>query len=409
MAIVWSLMLIVTPEETCPQPDDPVLAEVAVTISDAGHMAQIVDAAWRVVYQTDDLRWGGGAMVERAALPIGVHAFGPETLNAHEQARTGAIAVERARQYLSEVGPLVLADTPGGSEELRELVDPRLRDIVDALRPSGVVAACMHAYNGYGVAGTRPRILVTSFRVRDAAGRLVGTVSIQKPEASMSVLAAVAAMGDVRHFNRMQSVAKAGRRAAAVLFADLESSSQLSRRLSTASYFSLARRMVRAADECVIDCGGLVGRHAGDGVVAFFLAEQAGSESRCARCCIQSARDLDAKLADVAARSELAPEELTMRFGLHWGSTLYVGQIATGGRTEVTALGDEVNEGARIEACATGGRTLASKNLLERLDSDDAAAVGLDPDRLTYTPLAALPGAPEKATRDAPAIAVCEI
>ena len=30
--------------------------------------------------------------------------------------------------------------------------------------------------------------------------------------------------------------------------------------------------------------------------------------------------------------------------GLHWGSTLYVGQIATSGRSEVTALGDEVNE-----------------------------------------------------------------
>ena len=59
-------------------------------------------------------------------------------------------------------------------------------------------------------------------------------------------------------------------------------------------------------------------------------------------------------MVDVAARSELAPEDLTLRFGLHWGSTLYVGQIATSGRSEVTALGDEVNEGARIEACATG-------------------------------------------------------
>ena len=159
----------------------------------------------------------------------------------------------------------------------------------------------------------------------------------------------------------------------------------------------------------MIDCGGLVGRHAGDGVVAFFLAEPAGSESRCARCCIQSARDLDAKLTDVAARSELAPEELTMRFGLHWGSTLYVGQIATGGRTEVTALGDEVNEGARIEACATGGRALASKLLVERLGPDDAADLGLDPDRIIYTPLADLATATEKARRDAPAIAVCDV
>ena len=100
---------------------------------------------------------------------------------------------------------------------------------------------------------------------------------------------------------------------------------------------------------------------------------------------------------------------LPSRFGLHWGATLYVGQIATSGRTEVTALGDEVNEGARIEACANGGLALASKELLERLAPDDAAALGLSPHRITYTPLADLPTATEKARRDAPAIAVCEV
>jgi class 3 adenylate cyclase len=109
----------------------------------------------------------------------------------------------------------------------------------------------------------------------------------------------------------------------------------------------------------------------------------------------------------VATRSNLAAEEVVLRFGLHWGSTLYVGQIATSGRTEVTALGDEVNETARIEACATGGRALASKVLVERLSRDDAADLGLDPDRVTYAPLADLATATEKARRDAPAIAVC--
>ncbi len=98
-----------------------------------------------------------------------------------------------------------------------------------------------------------------------------------------------------------------------------------------------------------------------------------------------------------------------MRFGLHWGATLYVGQIATSGRAEVTALGDEVNEGARIEACATGGRTLASKPLLERLGAEHAAALDLDPHQITYTPLADVPTATDKARRDAPAIAVCEV
>ena len=183
----------------------------------------------------------------------------------------------------------------------------------------------------------------------------------------------------------MQSVAKPARRPAAILFADLEASSPLARRLSTASYFALGRRLVRAADQCIIDAGGLVGRHVGDGVVAFFLAETAGSESAAARACITAAGRSAGRSATSPQRSDLAPEDVVLRFGLHWGSRLYVGQITTAGRSEINALGDEVNETARIEACATGGRALASKDLIERLEPDDAAALDLDPDRVTYT------------------------
>jgi hypothetical protein len=59
-----------------------------------------------------------------------------------------------------------------------------------------------------------------------------------------------------------------------------------------------------------------------------------------------------------------------------------------------------------IEACASGGRALASKNLIERLDPEDAAALDLDPDRVTYAPLGELTTATEKARRDAVKIAI---
>jgi class 3 adenylate cyclase len=396
-------------QERCPLPDDPALAEVAVALREAGLWAEIVDASWRLVYMTDDLRLGAGGMLERVPVHLGAHAFGPDAVSARELWRTGSVQFEGSRRALAAVGAWVLADTPGGREELRTLVDPRLKDVVDAIGSDDRVLALSDVVPGYGVEGSRPDIMFTSFRIRDADGRLAGTATIIKPAPSMSVLATLAAQGDLQHFARMQSVAKAGRRPAAILFADLESSSPLAKRLSTASYFALGRRMTRAADQCVVDAGGLVGRHIGDGVVAFFLTESAGSESAAARSCIEAARNIKDAMLDVAARSDLASEDLVMRFGLHWGATLYVGQIATSGRTEVTALGDEVNEGARIEACATGGRALASKDLLERLESEDAAMLELDPDHITYTPLADLPTATEKARRDAPAIAVCEV
>jgi class 3 adenylate cyclase len=245
-------------------------------------------------------------------------------------------------------------------------------------------------------------------RVRAGDGTVAGTVTLVKPGAGMSQLMAATAIADLGHLDRMAMVQQPGRRPAAVLMADIEASSPLTRRLSTPQYFAFGRRLVRSADQCIIEHGGIVGRHAGDGVAAFFLAETAGSESAASRSCIETARALKGALPDIAARSGLQTD-VSYRLGLHWAATPYVGRITTAGRTEVTALGDEVNEAARIEACATGGRTIASKVLIERLDPVDAEILGIGQDRATYTPLADLATATDKARRDAPSIAVCDV
>ncbi len=321
----------------------------------------------------------------------------------------GASTIEIIRHQFAACDHVMLADTLGGRDELRELVDPALRDLVDQITPANPqpMTAAVGRARTFGERSLS--IPVVLDRIRDETGRLAGTAMIYKPEPGMATLATMAASGDSRHLERMQRVATAARRPAAILFADLEASSPLSRRLSTASYFALGRRLVLAADQCVIDAGGMVGRHVGDGVVAFFLAETAGSESAAVRGCITAARALRSAMDGVAARSDLVADDVVLRFGLHWGSTLYVGSIETSGRTEVGALGDEVNETARIEACATGGRALASKPLLERLEAEDAAALDLNPEHVTYTALGDLTTATEKARRDAPAIAVCEV
>jgi len=398
----------VTSGDTYPLPEDPALAQVAAGLRDTGHWGWIVDDRWRTVYATDQLRLTFGAGQELASWPLGEHLFGPAAMSASSLWRFGSNTPELMGRLLNFLGGWVLADTPGGIDELREIVDPELRSRVNEITLSDPVAQGSTVI-ATSFARAKVDVPAFAFRVRESSGRLAGTAIITKPAPGMAVLGAMASMADLGHLERMQSVSVPARRPAAILFADLEASSPLARRLSTASYFRLGRRLVRAADQCVIDEGGLVGRHVGDGVVAFFVAEHAGSESRAARAAIAAARSLRAALATVAERSELQPEEVVLRFGLHWGATAFIGNITTAGRGEVTALGDAVNEAARIEACASGGRALASKELIERLGREDAAALGLDPDRLTYTPLSELDTATEKARRDAPAIAVCEV
>ena len=259
-------------------------------------------------------------------------------------------------------------------------------------------------------AGVRSDMTVVMLRLHDPSGQHVGWVREYRPPAGMSQVFSALALADLRHLDRMSAVARPDRRPAAILFADLEASSPLSKRVSTAQYFAFARRMVRAVDQCLIDHGGIVGRHAGDGVTGFFLAETAGSESVAARSCIEAARALRDVLSDVVERSDLHDETVTFRFGLHWGARLYVGQILTAGRSE----GDSPRR--------RGQRRRAHRGVREWRPSPGIEGPHRMPDRpgtprhsgsiskqAKYTVLAELPTATEKARRDAPAIAVCEV
>jgi class 3 adenylate cyclase len=399
--------VLVEANESCPLPDDPILAEVAVSIRDSHDWAWIVDRDWRLRYITDEHRLSFGAGVEMVRVPLGEYLFGSKMAGASVDWITGLNRPELWGPFLRGVGGLMLADVKGSADTLRAEVDPALHGVFDELSPTDLSATSFVATGTY--LGTPFRVGAKALRIRDAAGEVRGTLFLFQPAVGMGVVGTMAFALDPGHLERMGSVARASRTPAAVLFADLEGSSVLSRTLSTANYFSVGRRIVRVTDQCVVDAGGLVGRHVGDGIVAFFPTEAFDSESDAAMACISTARAVQKGMGEVATRSGLDPGDLVMRFGLHWGSTIHIGNITTAARFEVTALGDEVNESARIEACATGGRTLASKSLVERLDDQAAVELGIDRDSLTYIQLSDLVTATEKARRDAPAIAVCEL
>ena len=394
--------------ETMPFPEDPTLAAYAAALNETGHWAAIYDAQWRVAYCTDEYQRSLGPISEISGRTRGKHIFGPECAALANVVMFGDGAAAFRDQF-RDFGRYILFDTSGGREELRIVVDPSLLDLVGEIEPVEMPHAFRpidYTAKRFGLSG---RFTPMFMRLRDSTGAFVGVVWLSKPLPGMSKLAFATELADLDHLDRMALVTNPDRRPAAVLMADIEGSSSLARRLSTAQYFAFGRRFVRAADQCVVDHGGIVGRHVGDGVVAFFLAETAGSESAAARSCIETARALRTVITDVAERSGLDADAVSLRFGLHWGATLYVGRISTVGRSEVTALGDEVNETARIEACAAGGRTLASKGLIERLNNTDARALTIDPNHANYTVLGQLDTATDKALRDAPHIAVCDV
>jgi class 3 adenylate cyclase len=400
--------VLIPADEPCPLPGDPLLAEAALAFESIGQWTWLLDPEWNTVYITHHQRLSFGLGAQLVPIRIGVNYFSTASIETSIAWPVGPGESSFFGDFLHTAGAMMLADYEGRRADLERGLDPRVVDLLKGVEPVDAEVAS-HTGGAIGSLNRPTSIQGSISRIRDRTGRSRGIAVQWKPAVPMTTLGAMAFDKDPAHLERVQAASVATRQPAALLFGDLEGSSALAKTMSTSDYFNLVRRIVRATDQAIVDHSGIVGRHVGDGVVAFFPVVAAGSESAAARSAVEAARVIKAAMTDVAEQSGADVEAVVVRFGLHWGSRVFIGNISTAARSEVTALGVEVNEAARIEACGTGGRILASKPLVERLTLDDAAAIGIDPHRLGYIQLADLPTATEKARRDAPAIAVCEL
>lgn len=250
------------------------------------------------------------------------------------------------------------------------------------------------------------------FAIRDSEGRFMGAGCVSQM-GLRPTLVSLLSRGDEDMYQRMANLQEPRRCRGAILFADLEGSSKLSRTLSTRTYFRLIRSMATAMDRAIASNGGVVGKHAGDGASGLFLIAENEDPSEMAEGAMAAAREIRRAAKDVIEElcegTSVDPAGLGINVGLHWGASLFVGQLVPGGRLDITALGDSVNECARIQEAAKGGQLLASKHFLEHLSSDAVAAAGLDLDSVTYRTIAEIEGVSEKAARDAGSIPVTQI
>src|SRR5262245_14006859 len=180
-------------------PDDPTLREVVGAWSDAGYFAMAVDERWRIVSLSAELAEAIGD--ERI---FGAFLYGPEQVDIQLRGRAGVNAAEELRQNFVGVGHWLLVDI--GRDALRDLVHPIFRDLVDELEPSEAAAA-LAATRPTTAYGSRVGSTAVSERVRDATGRVVGTVIVTKPAVGMNTLFLLTAPGDLSHFEQMRQLA----------------------------------------------------------------------------------------------------------------------------------------------------------------------------------------------------------
>lgn len=388
-------------------PEHPDLREIALLIEGTGMMGEILDDRFRCVFFSSESARTMGLSAEEARAAIGLSLIARTT---HETfADIARVDAESGNAWTKQNVPIMRRYVQPGDADFDDVFDIAA-GYARKVEPLEVAPRAWfdrlslppHLRFRRTMLGDQYQ---SQLRINDDSGRFLGVLFLYRSTLPESLVQRLG-RGDARLFERMDRVSDPARRSAAILFADLEASGDLSRRLSSRAYFELIRDLTDLIDSSVVDRDGIVGKHAGDGGSALFVSgDFGGSESAAARAAVEAAR----AIRDGSDR--LGPDEVTVRLnvGVHWGATLMVGQVATRGRLEVTALGDQMNEGARIEAAAKGGAILASKDLVERLDAADAEATGLDPDGIAYTPLAELDGVSDKAIRDAGAIPVTAI
>jgi class 3 adenylate cyclase len=390
-------------------PSDPRLVPIAESLEATKWAAEIWDTDWKLVWVSEETKAIIGTDNEQYL------GYGKHLVEARwaEPWLSSVSDWTRLRSMQEDWG-YIAHDTPGGAAGLAELfrkvigTDPPVS--IEAVDPPPLWTGIIELQQP-GMAPVDARFV--AMRLFSDDGEFMGTAYLYGASLPARLLAFVT-RGSQAMFTRMAELVEPGRRVAAVLFADLQASGALSRRLSSAVYFKLVRELTTAMDMVVIRRRGIVGKHAGDGVSAFFLADEFESASAAAAAAIEAAHELRREAARVAADVSRAtglfdPADCPMNIGIHWGGTLYMGQVVTGGRLEVTALGDEVNECARIQQSARDGAVLASKPLIERLVDGDARQVGIDPQEVVYCTLAELPGVDGKVVRDAGNLPVTEL
>ncbi len=157
---------------------------------------------------------------------------------------------------------------------------------------------------------------------------------------------------------------KRQRKQVTVLFADISGFTAMSESLDAEAVHEIVNTVWEYLDRLIVEHGGHIDKHVGDGVMALWGVSQAQEDDpewavRVALLMQQEIIGISAKLVEVACKlslQKLAPA-VRMRIGVNTGPVLW-GEVGTTG--EFSAIGDAVNLASRLQEAAPVGGVLIS-------------------------------------------------
>lgn len=151
------------------------------------------------------------------------------------------------------------------------------------------------------------------------------------------------------------------RRIITVLFADVSGFTAMSEHQDAEDVRDMMNALWERLDGAILAHGGRIDKHMGDGVMALWGADETREDDpeRAVRCALM----IQTEVAKFRPALQMA-HQLKIRVGLHTGPVL-IGLI--GIRGEITAMGDTIDLGIRLEQVCPVGGILVSQDTYQRV------------------------------------------
>jgi adenylate cyclase len=155
-----------------------------------------------------------------------------------------------------------------------------------------------------------------------------------------------------------------------VLIADLQNSVKISAELLPGQYFELINEMWQAVGPTFEKYKGIYGKHAGDGMLYYFIHKPGVNYLMNAINCAIEIREIMKELSSKWRLRTGWNNELVLNTGINEGHEFF-GTIQSANNIEFTALGDTINITGRLSDLARNGEIWTTKNLISRLSHEE--------------------------------------
>jgi adenylate cyclase len=156
----------------------------------------------------------------------------------------------------------------------------------------------------------------------------------------------------------------------AVLAMDLQDATRIWSALPAEEYFELIDQIWMTAEPIFRRHHGTTGKHPGDGMVCYFLAQR---DSNHVWNALQAAHEMREAMRRVSKEWQLRKgwtTELYLNTGLDEGQQ-WLGSLRSVGQVEFTMFGDALNRATRLSDFARFGAVWATKNLVVKLSGEE--------------------------------------